>query len=185
MKQLLPLILSVLLLASCGTDDTPTKPGHPSGNGPATSVPSTPVINYDPDPVEGEPSEELLLQVFNGHPRLAGVDPIAVMVSEDGEDDVLGVVLFEDPEALIDEPYALAAVTRDRVIALNTRDCPEHFVGIPSEIAYQGDGLCTFAFTASESGTVYDVSLSLKVMGSELMPTMTFVARDGSGDTQG
>lgn len=185
MKRLFPLLLSVLLLASCGTGDTPTKPGHPSGNGPATSVPSTPVINYDPDPVEGEPSEELLLQVFNGHPRLASVDPIAVMVSEDGEDDVLGVVLFEDPEALIDEPYALAAVTRDRVIALNTSDCPEHFVGLASEIAYQGDGLFTFAFTASESGTVYDVSLSLKVMGSELMPTMTFVARDGSGDTQG
>jgi len=113
------------------------------------------------------------------------VDPIAVMVAEDGHDDILGIVLFEDPEALIGDPYAMAAVTRDRIIALGTGACPEHFVGLPSEIAYHGSGLYSFAFTASASGTVYDVSLSLRMMGGELMPTMDFVARDGSGDTQG
>ena len=181
MKRLLPLLLTILLLASCGSGETPTKPGHPSGNGPS-STPSTPVINYDPDPVEGEPTKELLMEVFNGHPRLTGVDPIAVMVSEDGFEDVLGLVLFEDPEALIEDPYALAAVTRSRIVPLSTHDCPEHFVGLASEINYQGNGVFNFAFTVSATGNVYDTSVALRMMGSELMPTLDFVLRDGAAE---
>ena len=182
MKRLLPLLLTILLLASCGSGETPTKPGHPSGNGPSSSAPSTPVTIYDPDPVEGEPTEELLMEVFNGHPRLTGVDPIAVMVSEDGFEDVLGLVLFEDPEALIEDPYALAAVTRGRIVPLSTHDCPEHFVGLASEIDYQGNGVFTFAFTASATGNVYDTSVALRMVGSELMPTLDFVLRDGAAE---
>lgn len=164
MKRLLPLLLAVFLLTSCAGQNT-TSSSSADHDAADSSLPT--VQTFEPIVTDDPPSEELLFQMFDGHPRYRNYDVLDWTVAEDGEYNLLGIVLYEDPDELY--CYYMAYVLRDRIrpIAIGSEESPMR--GEVSETTYLGHGRFSFRYEDYNTGTTYLYYPSFGLTDGEMM----------------